>query len=43
MYEETIDSMRMIDPITYLGYIKRSDLNINIKNEKQLQINQSMN
>lgn len=36
MYEETIDSMRMIDPITYLGYIKRSDLNINIKNEKAI-------
>lgn len=36
MYEETIESMRMIDPITYLGYIKRSDLNINIKNEKAI-------
>lgn len=36
MYEETIESMRMIDPITYLGYIKRTDLNINIKNEKAI-------
>lgn len=36
MYEETIESMKMIDPITYLGYIKRTDLNINIKNEKAI-------
>lgn len=36
MYEETIESMKMIDPITYLGYIKRNDLNINIKNEKAI-------
>ena len=36
MYEETIESMKMIDPITYLGYIKRSDLNINIVNQKAI-------
>lgn len=31
MYEETIQSLKMVDPITYLGYIKRSDININIE------------
>ncbi len=28
MYEETKDSLHMIDPITYLGYIKRDDISI---------------
>ncbi|MGL5411351.1 DEAD/DEAH box helicase [Cetobacterium sp.] len=36
MYEETIESLKMLDPITYLGYIKRTDLDINIKNEKAI-------
>ena len=31
MYEETIQSLKMIDPITYLGFIKREDININIE------------
>ena len=31
MYEETIQSLKMIDPITYLGFIKRSDISINIE------------
>ncbi len=30
MYEETIQSLKMIDPITYLGFIKRDDINIEI-------------
>lgn len=30
MYEETIQSLKMIDPITYLGYVKREDIMINI-------------
>lgn len=32
MYEETIQSLKMIDPITYLGYIKRDDISINVIN-----------
>ncbi len=31
MYEETIESLKMLDPITYLGYVKREDIDINIK------------
>ncbi|HHY81852.1 MAG TPA: ATP-dependent DNA helicase RecQ [Clostridiales bacterium] len=31
MYEETIQSLKMIDPITYLGYVKRDDIIINIE------------
>jgi ATP-dependent DNA helicase RecQ len=31
MYEETIQSLKMVDPITYLGYIKREDIKINIE------------
>lgn len=31
MYEETIQSLKMVDPITYLGYVKRSDISINIE------------
>lgn len=30
MYEETIQSLKMIDPITYLGFVKRDDIKINI-------------
>ncbi|WP_368240474.1 DEAD/DEAH box helicase [Clostridium paraputrificum] len=36
MYEETIQSLKMVDPITYLGYVKRSDININIENTKEI-------
>ena len=31
MYEETIQSLKMVDPITYLGYVKRFDIMINIE------------
>jgi ATP-dependent DNA helicase RecQ len=31
MYKETIQSLHMIDPITYLGYIRRKDINIRIE------------
>lgn len=31
MYEETLQSLKMLDPITYLGYVRRSDININIE------------
>lgn len=31
MYEETIESMNFSDVITYLGYIKRNDIDINIE------------
>ena len=30
MYEETIDSLHMIEPITYLGYVRREDIKITI-------------
>jgi len=30
MYTETINSLHMLNPITYLGYVKRSDINIAI-------------
>lgn len=30
MYEETIESLKMVDPITYLGYVKREDIKINV-------------
>ena len=35
MYEETKDSLHMIDPITYLGYIKRDDIKIVIDTTKK--------
>ena len=35
MYEETKDSLHMIDPITYLGYIKRDDIKIVIDTSKK--------
>ena len=31
MYTETINSLHMFDPITYLGYIRRNDINIRIE------------
>lgn len=30
MYSETIQSLNMIDPITFLGYVKRNDIDIEI-------------
>lgn len=35
MYEETKDSLHMIDPITYLGYVKRDDINIVINTSRK--------
>lgn len=35
MYNETVNSLHMIDPITYLGYVKRNDINIVIENKKK--------
>lgn len=35
MYQETINSLNMIGPITYLGYMKRDDINIVINKEKK--------
>lgn len=35
MYEETKNSLHMIDPITYLGYVKRDDINIVIDRSKK--------
>jgi len=35
MYEETKDSLHMIDPITYLGYVKRNDITIKIDTSKK--------
>ena len=34
MYRETIDALHMIDPITYLGYVKRDDIEIKIDHNK---------
>ena len=31
MYHETLNSLHMIDPITYLGYVKRDNINIEIR------------
>lgn len=31
MYKETIQSLHMIDPITYLGYVRRRDINIRVE------------
>lgn len=36
MYEETIQSLKMVDPITYLGYVKRTDININIEKTEMI-------
>lgn len=35
MYEETKNGLHMLDPITYLGYMKRNDITINIKKIKK--------
>lgn len=36
MYTETINSLHMLSPITYLGYVKRKDIDIKInKNQKK--------
>lgn len=37
MYEETVQSLKLFDPITYLGYIKRDDISIKIENTKAIQ------
>lgn len=34
MYQETIQSLHMIDPITYLGYVRRSDIDIKVDKVK---------
>lgn len=35
MYTETINSLHMLSPITYLGYVKRNDIDIVIKKQKK--------
>lgn len=35
MYTETINSLHMLNPITYLGYVKRNDINIVIEKNKK--------
>jgi len=35
MYTETINSLHMLNPITYLGYVKRGDINIVIDRTKK--------
>lgn len=35
MYTETVNSLHLINPITYLGYIKRSDIEIVIRKEEK--------
>ena len=35
MYTETINSLHMLNPITYLGYVKRKDINIVINKSKK--------
>ena len=35
MYTETINSLHMLSPITYLGYVKRSDIDIVVKKTKK--------
>ena len=35
MYAETINSLHMLDPITYLGYVKRNDINIRIESAEK--------
>lgn len=36
MYEETTQSLNMVEPITYLGYVKRDDVNINVITQKEI-------
>ena len=35
MYTETINSLHMIEPITYLGYIRRNDIQIRIEKQQK--------
>lgn len=35
MYTDTVNSLHMLNPITYLGYVKRSDIEIVIDNPKK--------
>ena len=35
MYSETINSLHMVNPITYLGYVKRNDITVNIVRNKK--------
>lgn len=34
MYSETLNSLHMINPITYLGYVRRNDIKITINRLK---------
>lgn len=36
MYRETVDSLKMIDPITYLGFVKRNNIRINIEKDEPI-------
>ena len=36
MYSETRDSLHMIDPITYLGYVRREDIEIKIEKTEKI-------
>lgn len=36
MYTETINSLHMLNPITYLGYVKRKDIDIDIRHSPKL-------
>ncbi|MCD7768937.1 MAG: DEAD/DEAH box helicase, partial [Oscillospiraceae bacterium] len=36
MYTETINSLHMLNPVTYLGYVKRNDIDIVIKQPKKV-------
>ena len=35
MYSETVNSLHMLNPITYLGYVKRDDISIKVKKIKK--------
>ena len=35
MYTETINSLHMLNPITYLGYVKRKDIDIDIRHPQR--------
>lgn len=36
MYNETLNSLHMIDPVTYLGYIKRDNISIEVSQTKKI-------
>lgn len=36
MFEETVQSLKMVNPIVYLGYIKRDNIIINIDKTKAI-------